>query len=127
MGLLVPQAPGTSQPGALLEDLPHQVFLGYTGAAPVSIPLTPSDEAAAQLAGAFPPEPGTECQALTVASEGWRSKLPARATTFRNVEGSLFYTMGFGGSQPCIGSPVTLTFCSQGALPPPPRLPCSGR
>lgn len=121
VGLLVPTAPGASEPGSLVAGAEHEIFFRYNPGAPegfVRIPLALSPDDAVRLAALFPPVGDAQWQALRSADDAWLDSFPSGATTFWSPQGWLYYRLDFHGANPCQGCMVGFTLCTDQALPP---------
>ncbi len=121
-GVLVPQAPGASEPGTLTYSPTQNIFISWNdGVIPhyLSVPITPSQQLAAQLTALMPPPQGTRWQGLVPVPGDWMAEIPTQATNFQDVFGSLHYVLDFKGSDYCNHCEVQLTACSTAPLTAP--------
>ena len=117
VGLLLPSAPGASQPGQLQDGA--NVMQG-TVATPV--PLRQDRTQAARLTQLFPPAPGTQWAALVVSDTQMLDSLLSGPINLNSIIASFNYAIDFGGTNPCNGCEVQVVGCVPGQfaafLPP---------
>lgn len=114
IGMLVPQAPDAIEPGSLTTAT-HSIYLNYTAGGVMQflyIPLEPDDAAVQNLNALFPPEPGTQWQALKPANFDWLGQVPTQTVEMTDIGGSLYYQIDFHGNEVCNHCEVQLTGCS---------------
>ncbi len=123
-GVLVPQAPGATQPGLLSGSAEPDIFVHWTdeaGAHYLSVPLTTSQELADDLTALIPPPPETRWQALVPIPGDWMTEIPTQTTSIENMWGHLHYGIDFQGTELCNHCEVKLTTCSITPLTTPQR------
>jgi uncharacterized repeat protein (TIGR01451 family) len=119
IGILLPTAPGASQPGTL-SGKEHNIWVRYSIDGQFhhfNIPLTEDESVASELTTMFPPPDGAHWQALVPTNYDWLSELPTQTATITNTFGSLYYVVDFHGDDICLHCEVKLTGCSDAELP----------
>jgi uncharacterized repeat protein (TIGR01451 family) len=118
IGILLPTAPGASQPGTLSGDGNNIMVVYSIGVQHHSftIPLSVDETMASELTTMFPPPTGAHWQVLVPTNYDWLSELPTQTATIENTFGSLYYTVDFHGADICIHCEVKLTGCSDAEL-----------
>ncbi|RLC86129.1 MAG: hypothetical protein DRI79_10450 [Chloroflexi bacterium] len=116
LGLQVPQAPGAAQPGDVTgnpELWGHwDEQRGDDYDLEVTVPLALSDDWAAKITAALPPDPNTHWQALVPANDDYINSIPTDDRTFVDGWGVLFYALDFHGENLCNGCEVKMTLCT---------------
>ena len=115
IGLLLPTAPGATEPGKLHGN-EHQVGFSAWGSFSISAPLIPDAETAAGLTELFPPPAGHAWQALKPANYDWMNSIPTRTVTITSGYGQLHYALDFAGASGCNGCNMQLTACTTRSL-----------
>jgi len=118
IGLLLPQAPGASDPGTLSGD-GNQIFLNFFANDQIiyfMIPLITDTVMTAELQSMLPAPSGTRWQMLVPANYDWLTQVPTQTATFENIYGSLHYEVDFHGTELCNHCEVQLTGCSTADL-----------
>jgi len=114
-GVLVPQAPGATQPGVLLGQSEPSILLFWSSNGEdfyTMVPLTTSQELADDLTSLIPPPPDTRWQGLVPVPGGWLTEIPTQTATIEEMWGSLYYGLDFQGDDLCNHCEVQLTTCS---------------
>ncbi|MBN1668766.1 MAG: hypothetical protein JW862_16850, partial [Anaerolineales bacterium] len=81
IGLLLPQAPGASQPGSLGNESEHNIYLNFQGPdGPhyFAVFLEPDPQAALMINGLYAPTAGAQWTALRPVDDTWLSELPTQ-------------------------------------------------
>ncbi len=118
VGVLVPTAPGASQPGDVFGYPNVYVSFETDDYHQFTVPMTTSQSLADTLEQASPAPQGTHWQALVPSSFDWLSQVPTQTGVFTNVYTSLYYGLDFHGTDLCNHCQVSMTGCSTRSFNP---------
>ena len=89
-GVLVPQAPGATQPGVLLDQSEPNILIFWTISGEMyyaSVPLTTSQELADDLTTLIPPPLETRWQGLVPVPGEWLTQIPTQTASIEKMWG----------------------------------------